>query len=180
MNIKYTQLLKGCIALIITVAGLYIGQAVWQNYAVDLPLDKALHSIDGVKEVTWDNSNNINDDIKIYATLDNTANLQKTYTEMSTKIEETLKNRQYTLHIKDNPTPELEQAYYDIHYFVQKAIIDGDFPLLDEKVREKAEAAGAAARVYVDEQNIYLQLNKDDSSLYSVVARDYGRTGGNI
>jgi len=180
MKVKYNQILKGCIALIITVACLFIVQAVWQSYAVNLPLDKALNEIDGVLSVTLDDSHKINDITTIYITLDNTANLQKTYKEIRTKIEQTLKGSEYTLEIKDNRSPELEQTYYDIHYYIQKAIVDGDFPLLEAKVREKADLAGAAAKVYVDEQNIYLQLVKGDSFLYSVVTRQSDKIGGNF
>lgn len=171
MKIKYTQLLKGSIALIITAACLFLGQAVWQSYAVDLPLDKALNDIDGVISVALDDSHKINDNTTIYVTLGDTANLQKTYKEISTKIEQTLKDDKYTLEIKDNRSPELEQTYYDIHLYIQKAIVDGDFPQLEAKVREKADLAGAAAKLYVDEQNIYLQLVKNDEFLYSVVTR---------
>ena len=180
MKTRYIQVLKGCIALVITVAGLYAGQSVWQNYAFDLPLDKALNEIDGVEEVTRDNSNSINDPMNIYVKLGNTANLQKTHMEINKKIEQILKSRQYTLEIRDNRSPDLEQAYYDIHCYIQKAIVDGDFPILEEKVREKAESAGAEAKLYVDEQNIYLQLTKNNSSLYAVVARHSGRIGGNF
>lgn len=171
MKTRYIQLLKGCIALIITIATLYIGQALWQNYTVDSPLDKALHGIGEIEKVAWDNSKNINDVISIYITLGNTADIQKTYKEIKSKIEQTLKDRQYTLEIKDNRSPELEQVYYDIHYYIQKAIVDGDFPMLEEKALEKAGLAGAAVKVYVDEQNVYIQLTKSSSSLYSVVAR---------
>lgn len=180
MKIKYNQFLKGSIALIITVACLLIVQAVWQSYVVDLPLDKALNDIDGVLRVTLDDKYKINDSTTIYVTLDNTANLQKTYKEIITKIEQTLKGSKYTLEIKDNRSPELEQTYYDIHYYIQKAIVDGDFPLLEAKVREKADLVGATAKVYVDEQNIYLQLVKNDSFLYSVVARQSDKTGGKL
>lgn len=180
MKIKYIQLLKGCIALVITVACLFIVQAVWQSYAVDLPLDKELNAIDGVLNVTLDDNHKINDSTTIYVTLDNTANLQKTYKEISTKIEQTLKGSEYLLEIKDNRSPELEQTYYDIHYYIQKAIVDGDFPLLEAKVREKADLVGVAAKVYVDEQNIYLQLVKNDSFLYSVVTRQSDKIGGNL
>jgi hypothetical protein len=179
MKIKYIKFLKGSIALIITVACLFIVQAVWQSYAVDLPLDKALNDIDGVLSVTLDDSHKINDSTTIYVELDNTANLQKTYKEISTKIEQTLKGSEYILEIKDNRSPELEQTYYDIHYYIQKAIVDGDFPLLEAKVREKADLVGAAAKVYVDEQNIYLQLVKNDIFLYSVVTRHSDKIGGN-
>lgn len=180
MKIKYNQILKGCIALIITVACLLIVQAVWQSYVVDLPLDKALNDIDGVLRVTLDESHKMNDSKTIYVTLDNTTNLQKTYKEISTKIEQTLKSSEYTLEIKDKRSTELEQTYYDIHYYIQKAIVDGDFPLLEAKVREKADLGGATAKVYVDEQNIYLQLAKNDSFLYSVVARQSDKTGGKL
>jgi hypothetical protein len=180
MGRKYIQLLKGCIALIITVACLYAGQAVWHAYAVDQPLDKTLNGVDGVEKVTWDDSNNINDSINIYVTLNNISNLQKTYEEINSKIEKTLKNKQFILNIKDNRSPELEQSYYDIHYYIQKAIVDGDFPLLEEKVQEKAGATGAAAKVYVDEKYIYLQLTKNDSSLYAVISRHTDKLGGNF
>ncbi len=180
MKTKYVQLLKGCIALIITVAVLYIGQALWHNYAVDLPLDKTLNDIDGVSNVTLDDSYKINDNITVYVTLDDTANLQKTYKEISKRIEEKLKGNQYTLEIKDNRSSELEQAYYDIQYYIQKAIVDGDFPMLEAKAREKAGLKGASVKVYVDEQNIYLQLNKNNNSLYAVVARQSDRLGGNL
>lgn len=178
MKAKYVQIAKGCIALVITIACLYIGQAVWQNYSVNLPLDKALHEIEGVETATWSKSNNVNDTVKIYITLGNAANLQKVYSETVYRIEQTLKNRKYTLEIKDNPSPELEQVYYDIHYYIQKSIMDGDFPMLEAKVREKAVAAGAEAKVYVDEQNIYLQLTKNDNSLVAVTPRHSDRIGG--
>lgn len=180
MKIKYIQFLKGCIALIITVACLFMVQAVWQSYAVNLPLDKALNDIDGVLSVTVDEKDKLNDHTAIHVTLDNTANLQKIYKKISAKIDQTLKGGKYTLEIQDNRSRELEQAYYDIHFHIQKAIVDGDFPLLEEKVREKADLVGAAAKVYVDEQNIYLQLVKDDQFLYSVETRQSGKTGGKL
>ena len=180
MKIKYIQVLKGCIALIITVAILYAGQAIWQNYAVDLPLDKALHGITGVEKVTWDDSSNINDSINIYVALKNAENLQKTYHEISKKIEMTLKDKAYDLEITDSRSPELDKAYYEIHYFIQKAIVDGDFPFLEETVQKKAAAARASAKVYVDDRNIYLQLEKDNHFLYSIVARHSDRIGGNF
>ena len=180
MKDYYIKILKGCIALILTVAGLYIGQALWQNYSVDLPLDKALKVIDGVEKVTWDNGKNMNDTVNINILLNKTANIKDTYGEISDKIEETLKDRQYELSIDDNSSPELQQVYYDIHFYIEKAIVDGDFPLLDQKAQEKAAAAGAAAQVYVDADNIYLQLTKDDFSLYSITARTDHKIGGSL
>jgi hypothetical protein len=178
MKIKYNQVLKGCIALIITVASLFVLQIVWQNYVVDKPLDKTLSAIDGVAGVTLGNKHKINDSMTIYVTFNNTANLQKTYKEITTKLEQTQKNKQYNLELKDNRSPELEQAYYDMNFYIQKAIVDGDFPQLQANIQKKADLAGVTAKVYVDEQNIYLQLAKNNHYLYSVAARQSDKIGG--
>lgn len=179
-NIKYIQIIKGFIALIITVALLYTGQALWRSYAIDLPLDKTLNEIDGVEEVSWDAGSSFNDAVIINIKLGNIDNLQKTYKEIKEKIDLTLNGKKYSLEIADDRSQELEQAYYDIHYYVQKSIIDGDFPSLEAEVREKAEMIGAEAKVYVDEQNIYLQFTKKDNSLFAAIGRHFDRTGGNL
>jgi len=180
MNKKYNKVIKGCIALIITVTILFVGQGVWQNYAVDFPLGKKLNNISEVEKVTWEKGSNIGDAVNIYVKLNNTDNLQKTYYEINRTIKQTLNNKEYILEIEDNSSLELENTYYDIHYYIQKAIVDGDFPLLEEKVREKSASAGVSAKLYVDEKNIYLQMTKNDNALYAVVARHSDRTGGNI
>ena len=77
-NIKYIQIIKGFIALIITVALLYTGQALWRSFAIDLPLDKTLNEIDGVEEVSWDAGSSLNDAVIINIKLGNIDNLQKT------------------------------------------------------------------------------------------------------
>lgn len=180
MRIKCIRLLKGCIALIITLTCLYIGQALWRNYAVDLPLDKSLNDIDSVEKVSLDDSYKMNDTIAIYVTLSNTDNLQKTHNKIIKTIDQTLKGSPYTFEIEDNRSPELEQAYYDIHHYIQKAIVDGDFPMLEVKVREKSDSIEASSKVYVDELNIYLQLAKNGNDLYAVVPRYTDKTGGNF
>lgn len=176
----HIKLIKGFFALTITVACLFIGQALWQNYAVDMPLDKALSGIEGVEKVTWDNGKKVNSIVEIDVTLGDTANIKNTYDEMTEKIKQTLKEKEYKLAITDSRTPALEQVYYDINNHIQKAVMDGDFPLLSEKVEEKAEKIGASAKIYVDEQNIYLQLSKSGSTLYSITARNTAKIGGDI
>ncbi len=174
----YIKLVKGFFALIITVAALYIGQTLWQNYAVAMPLDKALSGVEGVEKVTWNNGKKVNSIVEIDVTLGDTANIKNTYDEMTEKIKKTLKEKEYRLAIKDNRTPELEQVYYDINNHIQKAVMDGDFPLLNDKVEDKAKNVGASARIFVDEYNIYLQLSKSGNTLYSITARNTAKIGG--
>ncbi|MGE5633535.1 MAG: hypothetical protein ACM3TR_20940 [Caulobacteraceae bacterium] len=178
MNAGKVRLLKGCLTFIITAAILYVGQHAWQSYAVEKPLDNALKNVAGVRQVTWQDSNKVNEPMNIYVTLDNSANLQKTYNEINQKIVQTLNGKPYTLEFKDTRTPELEKLYYDINNYVQKAIVDGNFPQLAEKTQEKAKAAGVEAQLYVDKSNVYLQLTKKDNSLYTVISRQSEGMGG--
>lgn len=171
MNSKYTRILKGCMAFIITAACLFAIQAMWQTYAVDSPLDKTLKEIDGVANVALEDRQQTKDGTNITVTLNQIDNLQKTYHELSAKTEQTLKGSKYAIEIKDNRSEELDQAYYDIHYYIQKSMVDGDFPQLEQQVQEQAALIGAAAKIYVDKENIYLQLAKNDKFLYAVIAR---------
>lgn len=180
MNIKKNKLFKGLLALVITLALLYAAQNVWMNYAVASPLDKTLNDVDGVAKVTLRDTNKLSEPVIIVVTLDHDINLEKTYSAINEKIVETLNKKPYVLKLSDNRTPELEQLYYDIHFYVQQAMVDGNFPLLAENAREKAEALNAAARVYVDDKNIYLQLIKNDNFLYTIVSRPSQKIGGDM
>lgn len=179
MKKEMFRYLKGFLAFAITLAILYLGQSLWQVNAVTQPLDKTLQSVGGVEKVSLLDSKKFSEPIKIDVTLQNAVNLEKTYDELNQKIVQALNKKAYVLEIKDNRTPELEGLYYQINYYVQKAIADGSFPQLAEKAQAEAKSYGASAKVYVDGQNVYLQLTKDGNSLYSIEPRHTDGTGGN-
>jgi hypothetical protein len=180
MNIKKTQLIKAFLAFVITVTVLFTVKNLWMDYAVASPLDKVLKEINGVSAVSLENTKKFSEAVIVNVTLDNNIVLEKIYSEINSQIAETLNNKPYTLHIKDNRTPELEEIYYEVNLYIQKAIIDGNFPLLEQNIREKAEARGAIGRVFVDNENIYLQLSKNDNCLYSIISRPSSYVGGDI
>lgn len=180
MNTKKSQFIKGFLAFAVTLAILFAGQIAWMDYMVKSPLDKTLKNIDGVSQVALINSKKFNEPVIINVTLDGKVNLAKTYSEINEKIVQILKKKPYVLKISDNRTPELEELYYDISYYVQKAIFDGNFPLLVQNVKEKAKAADADVRIYVDNKNVYLQFTKNNNSLYAIESRQSGRSGGDI
>ena len=179
MKIKNTRIFKCFLAFIVTLFMLLVGQILWQNYGVNMPLEKSLQSIDGVKNIVWNKNSKIAEPAQIEVTLGNVANIQKTYKEIHQKSGKVLGVRPYNIIIKDNRTPELENIYNDINYYVQKAISDGDFPLLAQKTEDIAKQVGVSAEVFVDEQYVYIQLNKEDTSLYMVALRYSNGIGGN-
>jgi len=180
MNINKGMIIKGFLALVLTPAVLYTWQSIWMNYAVASPLDKALNGIDGVKKVTLHKSKKLNKPVEVNIALESDVNLEKVYSEINDKIADTLKNKPYVLEIEDNRTQELEQLYQEINLYVQKAIVDGNFPVLAQNAEEKAESVEAHSKVYVDDKNVYLQLSKKGNFLYAVISRPSQNLGGDM
>lgn len=178
MKINNTRVFKCFLAFIITLSMLLVGQILWQNYAINMPLEKSLQSIDGVNNVVWNKNSKIAEPIQIEVTLDSVVNIQKTYKEIDEKVDQVLGTKPYNIMIKDYRTAELENLYNDINNYVQKAILDGDFPLLAKKTKDISAQVGVNAEVFVDEQRIYIQLNQKDTSLYMVALRNSNGTGG--
>ena len=162
--------LSGAIALAATLFILFGGQAIYQNFAVAKPLDKAFADIEGVKAVAWEKAK---DDkaITLRVSLAGTPNLQLTYTTIEDKARAILGKGELNIVISDSRTEELEQAYHEMHLYIQEAVATGRFSQMADQVKEKAAKAGVDSRVYVDSQNIYLQLAKDSAELYTVIPR---------
>ncbi|SDF64601.1 hypothetical protein [Sporolituus thermophilus] len=169
MQRKY-NLLIGLMSVVLTIALLAGGQVLWQKYAVAKPLDKMLQGIDGVESATWEEGTK-KEEVKIHVTLHQVGNLPKTYSEITDGSRQILGARGFKIIIHDNRTPELEQFYYRVHYFVQEAIFTGNFALMAERLQEQAARSGVAVQAYVDARHVYLKMTKDGGEMYEVVPR---------
>ena len=176
MNYGKNTWLSGAIALVATLLILFAGQAVWHTFAVAKPLDKAFEGIDGVTSVAWDTEKE-DKTVTLRVSLGNTANLQTTYTTIEERAKSVLGKSAFQIVIHDSRTPALEQAYHQMHYHIQEAAATGRFGEMADKISDKASKTGVEARVSVDAKNIYLQLTKDQVSLYTIVPRENSLTG---
>ncbi|MDD4601861.1 hypothetical protein SDC9_09083 [bioreactor metagenome] len=158
-------------AIILTLALLGGGQFLWQQYAIDKPLAEVLNSIDGIDSFYLDNSNKINDTVKVHISLSNVKNLQKTYQAVHDGAIKVLGHNQISIFIHDNRTPELEQLYYTVHLYVQEGISTGNFAAMAERIQQKTSASGVETQVYVDASNVYLSFKSINADMYVVVPR---------
>ncbi|WP_371381427.1 hypothetical protein [Sporomusa aerivorans] len=165
---------KGCLALVITLALLFGGQLFWNKYAVAKPISDMFQSIKGVESVSIGRINEQgknSDKNKIFVKLANVPDLQKAYTAIIDGLKNIDGGKKYDIVIQDNRTPELEQFFYTVHYYVQEASVNGNFAIMSEKIEAKAQKVGIAVKIYVDTKNIYLQMTKADAEMYMVIAR---------
>lgn len=171
MNINFNKFLKGSLFFAITLFILYIGQNFWFNYSIKEPLTKELNNISGVNKVALQQRCKLKEPLNIDITLAMVSNFHKTYSEIDETIKHFMRQRQYELSIIDNRTDELEQLYYDIHYYIEEALINGNFPMLAFKASEIANTIDAKSQIYIDSINIYVHLHKNENSLYMLISR---------
>lgn len=167
MNGRRRAWLAGLTALAATLLLLFGSQAIWHTFAVAKPLDRAFAGVDGVQSVVRQQD----EPVVLQVTLVHVANIQTTYTALEQQAKRILGTSAFRIVIRDNRTPELEQVYHGLHFQIQEAIATGRFSDMADRIRQKADAAAVDAVVYVDARHVYLQLNKGEAALYSVIPR---------
>ncbi|NLM43969.1 MAG: hypothetical protein GX201_08170 [Clostridiales bacterium] len=171
MNTTAVKLIKGMSAFIATLLILFGAKFLWQNYSITIPLNKELMIIGEVEKIIVEKPLKIHEPVSIIVSLNNVSNFQKTYTEINEKVAQALENRHYKIHINDNSTNELDKLYTDISLYVEKSLIDGNFPELVEKGQKLAEAIDAETIISIDDIYIYVHIAKTDKDLYKLVPR---------
>ncbi len=170
----------GCLTLVLTLAVLFGSQLLWNKYAVANPINKMFQNINGVESVTVGRLNEQgknNEKIKIYVKLNKVSDLQSLYGEIIDGLRQIDGGKKYDIVIQDTRTPELEQFYYTIHYYIQEAIFTGNFAAMADHINAKASSAGVEVQIYVDIKNIYVKMTQGTAEMYVVVTRDGNNQG---
>lgn len=171
MSLNRNRIAIMLIALVITLAVLGGGQLLWQRYKIDIPLAKALSTIDGVESFSFDNKSRVDENSKINISLTNVKNLQSTYQAISTGTASIWGPKKPQIVIHDSRTPELESFYYSVHYYIQESIALGNFSAMAERIEQKSAEAGVVTQLFVDTDNVYLGVTKNSASMYVVIPR---------
>lgn len=170
MNNNKNRLTIVLAAIIITLVILGCGQLIWQHLAINKPLENELKRIDGITSF-YINGSKINDKKILNVTFQNVNNLQKTYHAINKAASNILGEHQFNIVVHDNRDTELEAIYYEIHLFIQEGIATGKFSEMAEHIKQTAMIYGVSSKVYVDNENVYLSLQKSDKGMYIVIPR---------
>ena len=71
----------------------------------------------------------------------------------------------------DQRSEELEKVYNQMQFAIQEGIVQGNFTQMQEKLEGLAAEAGVEMELSMDNEAIYLILNKGDNQLVSIIER---------
>uniref|UniRef100_A0A7C2EI68 Uncharacterized protein n=1 Tax=Ammonifex degensii TaxID=42838 RepID=A0A7C2EI68_9THEO len=167
------QLKVVLIALAIGLICLFGGQWLYNKYGYQQSLQQALAGKPQVADFKLEERSG---QLVVTVRLRSAGNLQQTYKELKQAVEEASGNRPYLLELTDNRDASLEGAFYQSQFVIYQAFVQGSFPEMEREVSANARAVGAEARLYLDNENLYLTFIKGDRFLAAVIPRTLPET----
>jgi hypothetical protein len=153
------------ISLVAVSAIFFGGYWLYNRYGVEKPLNDQIESISGVENVTI---NNRNRELVIDVKLKYVDNLQSTYTKIKEVTDAEIKN-EYKLNITDQRNKNLQDAYDNVQLMVYEAIANNNYLWLKEQMEPVLK--GKTYKIFVDENNLYIQMHDGDHFLYEIINR---------
>jgi len=157
-------------ALAIGLLCLFGGQWLYEEYGYQQSLQQALQQHPQVADFTAEEQNGR---LVVTIRLRSPDNLMPAYKELRNLVGEALGSRPFVIEIADNRDAVLEEVFYRSQFAVYQALAQGSFKEMEAEVSANAREAGVQARIYIDNENIYLTLRKGDRFLAAVIPRDH-------
>ncbi|OAT86691.1 hypothetical protein [Desulfotomaculum copahuensis] len=98
-------------------------------------------------------------------------NLMDTYQGLQKSIRGVLGDKEFKLEIEDDRDSQLNEAYYYSQFAVYEAVARGNYREMADYIAAHAAKVGASARIFLDQDNIYLQMSHGRHYLYQVIPR---------
>ncbi len=163
--------LKIPIIIITFVVGLAVFwgiQKIYDQYSYERPLVNFLEKNTDI--ITY----SVNDKepvIEVNVKFGKTDDLQKVYSDLDKKILDLAGRRKYKIIIQDQTDDTLEKIQPDVLTAAYEAIDRGNYLEMKKHISNMAETEGAKAKVWIDQDNLYLQIEHGDNYFQEVIPR---------
>ena len=155
------------LAFIATVAVLFGGQTLTAKLKVENPLKQRLAKIREIRGYTVNETVN---GLKLHLKLDKCRNLQTVLNSAIHEVEFYYKKPVKSVNIADYPDFQLEQTKYQLSFYLEEAVASGHYIQLKSAL-DSFNRKGIKARVFLDNDFIYLQLEAGKNYLYQALSR---------
>lgn len=169
MQIKGIRVYVVIAAVFVTLAVLLTVQFLYQKYDVEQPLFKLYSETKLVNKVPVIEQKGAS--VNVVLDVKKTDNLKQAYQDLNSYTEQILGGTKFTMELKDNRNKTLEDAYYQSQFVIYEALAKGDFTKMADVVQQNAVKVGATSKVYIDNDNVYVEILKGDNYLYEIIPR---------
>lgn len=142
-------------------AVLICGNFILKSLYVSGPFSNQLSGVKGISAIAFNKD-------KIEVTMNRVENIKTVYQE----IQKTVGNKNYIITLKDHPNNNLNNIAEKSEIVVFEALQCGNYTEMESSIGELAQKNDAIARVLMDRERIYLQLEQGDYFLYRVFERN--------
>jgi hypothetical protein len=155
--------------LVITFTALIVlfgGWIMYRNYGLVRPLERELSSMAPVQHVNVVVNNQTKE---IQVTLKKVPDLMTAYQSVKERVTSTLGNN-VKIVIRDHRSKELIDLYQNYQPLIFEGIAKGNYTSMIDTLKRRAANDGITnARITMDKNNIYIQLEKGSDYLYEIV-----------
>jgi len=162
-------------SLLAGIALIFGAQYFYQKYSTQRPLNDVLNSNEAVESYQLSSESN---QLQVSVKVRYEANLMQAYKEVQKDLNKVMGRKVYNLSLIDDPDEVLEQVWYQSQYAIYEAQSLGGFQEMAGVVNREAQTRGAEARVYIDQENIYLRLQHQGHTLDEVIPRGAWQVAG--
>lgn len=168
---KITKNIQGWlvgVAFLATVAILFGGQSINAKMRVENPLKQRMKTIKEVKSFKVEPTG---DGLTLKLQLRQSRNIQTVLSRVKQEVEYYHKKPVTVIGITNQPNARLEQLKYELSFYLEEALASGHFVELKSALDAYSKDRGIKAKVYLDDDFIYLQLEEGKNYLYQAMPR---------
>ncbi|MBO8138819.1 MAG: hypothetical protein H0Z40_11995 [Desulfotomaculum sp.] len=155
------------------------GQILYDKYNIEKPLKEITENNKNIKDIVIEKKDKV---LLLSVEMQkNNSEFIELYYDVYRQAERVLGNKEFVVRFKDNPDKQLKEIWRESQYYVHQAIMQGNFPEMVNAIENTAQEQGVDASVYVDHDNVYLELRKENGcNLIRVVPRENFMVTGKV
>jgi len=108
---------------------------------------------------------------EVEVTLKQVDNLQEAYQNIEQSVDSAVGSQTVKISVKDNRDQVLDSVYRDARLAAYEALDRGNYLEMGDYIQKRASGEGAQARVSLDDQRLYIQIDHGDRYLYEILSR---------
>ncbi len=155
-------------ALVVGLGTFWGAQWLYNRFNYERPLAQLLEENGDVAEYRINDGGPV---LELEVKLGRVDNLQQSYSNLHRSLQEVVGRRSFRIILRDQRDPALEGIYYHTRLAAFEALERGNFLEMEAYISQLAAREGARARVLIDQDRLYIQVDRGSHYLYEIIPR---------